>query len=541
MAKRTPPTPATPDSTPDDQGWLEDYQRITPLHISDDDALAGADLLPTGKAAPPPLPTRQRIQQSAYDALMFRQAREEMPDLDQTVRADSVTWPTMGTLSADVHAALYKAAPQTQDVTDEDYAENARAIDEMLDTSDYQSLRQQTILDEFGAALATNVLAHRIAETLVEQRQAREEQEQQQRGDGDQQGAGQGAGATGGGAGGNQPRDPRTPQQDEQERTALRVAARQAAQQASQQVQAYQEMMATFGGGDSEIGAGWGTGAGQRQRRGDMALRARLAYLASHDQRLQHIARLAGRLRRLAAAAQRMRAHHTPDELVGVEVGADLTRILPQEMALLGSGNAALETLWFAKFLERGLLQYEMSGKQPVGKGPVIVCVDESGSMGGAASEWAAGVALALLGICAKQRRMFRWVHFGSSYELDHEDYPDGRGAPTQVMESALHFFGGGTDFDHPLTTALEAIETSALAKADVIFVTDGQCQVSDAVLERWVTTKAAKQFSCFALLIGRDDPYARATLDTFADSVVVVNPYRQGDDRDALAEAFAS
>ena len=50
------------------------------------------------------------------------------------------------------------------------------------------------------------------------------------------------------------------------------------------------------------------------------------------------------------------------------------------------------------------------------------------------------------------------------------------------VMDLAEYFPGGGTDFQRPLDAALECLQHARFKKGDVIFITDGECQVATAV-----------------------------------------------------------
>jgi len=48
------------------------------------------------------------------------------------------------------------------------------------------------------------------------------------------------------------------------------------------------------------------------------------------------------------------------------------------------------------------------------------------------------------------------------------------------------------------LSAALDAItKDSALKKADVVLVTDGECDVSDDFAESWARAKVEHQFTC--------------------------------------------
>ena len=58
-------------------------------------------------------------------------------------------------------------------------------------------------------------------------------------------------------------------------------------------------------------------------------------------------------------------------------------------------------------------MQYELKGTEKQGKGPIVVCVDNSGSMSGDRETWSIVVALALLEIATMPKREFACIHIG--------------------------------------------------------------------------------------------------------------------------------
>ena len=59
-------------------------------------------------------------------------------------------------------------------------------------------------------------------------------------------------------------------------------------------------------------------------------------------------------------------------------------------------------------------------------------------------------------------------------------------------MNSARHFYCGGTDYEEPLRKAVETLDNGVLSKADIVFVTDGQCRIS-ADFQDWLCGKLAE------------------------------------------------
>jgi hypothetical protein len=106
-----------------------------------------------------------------------------------------------------------------------------------------------------------------------------------------------------------------------------------------------------------------------------------LAARLRDDARLRRIALLAGRFRRIAGGKRRSRVRHGADEIVDIEQGADLGRLLPLELAQFVHPRTRLLTL--RSLAESACLQYRLEGKETLGKGPLVVAIDKSGSMEG--------------------------------------------------------------------------------------------------------------------------------------------------------------
>lgn len=271
---------------------------------------------------------------------------------------------------------------------------------------------------------------------------------------------------------------------------------------------------------EASVGAfcGWGTGAASPTTTSP-EVKAELATRIRQSQKLKSIAREAGRLRRIAAAKQRSRADHARDEVCDIEAGADLARLLPSELVKLGDPH-----LWplFAKsYHEKSLLQYRLSGKERQGRGPIVVCLDQSSSMRGAKEFWSKGLALALLQVAAMQRRTCRVVHFNTDV-VQVDDWLPGKVDPKKLAASMEPFHGGGTSLEPPLRSALDAIGREVLLKkADVILVTDGEAQLPESFTEEWAQARKKLGFTCYAIHVEAPAGIVPPQLAAVADSVV--------------------
>ncbi|WP_443258258.1 vWA domain-containing protein [Virgibacillus sp. L01] len=65
------------------------------------------------------------------------------------------------------------------------------------------------------------------------------------------------------------------------------------------------------------------------------------------------------------------------------------------------------------KFVEGQTMVYDKKGKETLGKGPIILCLDESGSMRDLESQ-SKGFALALISYAKKQKRDFALISFSN-------------------------------------------------------------------------------------------------------------------------------
>lgn len=252
------------------------------------------------------------------------------------------------------------------------------------------------------------------------------------------------------------------------------------------------------------------------------------------DSRLQEIVRLAGRFTRVALQKRRSRVKHEPVEVAEIETGGALSRVLPSELAALADPARKMD--FYRRFAEGKLLQYRLDARFPQGRGPLVICVDESGSMTGVREIWAKAVALAAFNLAAKVRRAYALIHFGSAYEIRVDRFPQPRKAsPAEVLGAVEHFFGGGTDFQAPLARALEVLEESPYRRGDIVFITGGECTVSPGFLERFARIKREKEFSVFAVLVKQGTVGA---VQPFADRVVLALPGKN--DLDILEKIVA-
>ncbi len=166
-------------------------------------------------------------------------------------------------------------------------------------------------------------------------------------------------------------------------------------------------------------------------------------------------------------------------ELRGYDIGSDLERIVPTELALP-------RMLFRLKYVESKLLLYEKVITKDMG--PVYVLVDKSGSMEGEKIRWAKATALALLMKSMRERRDYYLRFFdGAVHDLVSVSR---RLSPREALGLLKYLArvksGGGTDITKAVDTACgDIIELSVRGLSDVVLITDGEDNVSDLFLRR--------------------------------------------------------
>ena len=264
-----------------------------------------------------------------------------------------------------------------------------------------------------------------------------------------------------------------------------------------------------------EFGQGGRVSAGAR-----LELGRRLA----RNKKLGELARMVGRFKQDARALKRKTLERGVAEAYDIELGSEIGRLIPAE--LLAMHHPALKRDFQRRILEGTVLQYRLRDDEQKGKGPMVVCIDVSSSMQGDKEMWAKAVALTLMDIARRQRRLFRAVMFSSGdtslkvLDLNRERryQPD----LNKVVEMAEYFPGGGTDFETPIDAGVELIREKKLKRGDIVIITDGESQVSPDWLARLKKTKDEMKIAIFAVLVDVGSAET-SSLAQFADKITSV------------------
>jgi uncharacterized protein with von Willebrand factor type A (vWA) domain len=186
---------------------------------------------------------------------------------------------------------------------------------------------------------------------------------------------------------------------------------------------------------------------------------------------VERIARLAGRMYVSLRGAHASKVHGISGEVYSVEQGNDVARLLPAETVLLTEPQLEMVTL--ERIASHRASQYAVRGTTKKSKGPLVLALDESGSMHGIRNDWAKAAAVALARVASEERRPVAVVHYATSTV----EQPVKPNDTSGVMRMILHFLGGGTAIGLALGVAVDEVKRLAQKGhhgADIILVTDG-------------------------------------------------------------------
>lgn len=254
------------------------------------------------------------------------------------------------------------------------------------------------------------------------------------------------------------------------------------------------------------------------------------AALAGQLQRNPQIRELARKMGRNYISEEKKKQARVPQasrsEVHGTHRSDDVMRMLPSELIHLE--DETLEVLFYARLLEKSLLSYELRGTTFVQgetsesrkkrTGPVVACLDTSGSMQGGRLLKAKALLLAIATILKKEDRSLHVLLFGGAGEL-REFAMEAENKSADLLKFLNQGFGGGTDFQTPLERALTIIREQAdYLKADVLMISDGDCSLSAEFTTRLKDEARRLECSIYSVLCA-----GSRVADGFSDEVVVL------------------
>jgi uncharacterized protein with von Willebrand factor type A (vWA) domain len=219
--------------------------------------------------------------------------------------------------------------------------------------------------------------------------------------------------------------------------------------------------------------------------------------------------------------------------------------------------HPVLRRLWRARFAEAQLLTYDDRARTPkpiprpqpdgvaarqqnahLGHGPMIVCLDTSGSMQGAPENVAKACVLQALRSAHAQDRECLLLAFGGPDELLMRPMTRDRAGLDALLDLMGQAFDGGTDVQTPIERAIETLQQQGWQDADVLIVTDGEFGLTSATLAQLRQAKEQLGLRVHGILIGDRETIG---LVESCDALHWVRDWRRyGQSSKAAAEGFS-
>ena len=172
------------------------------------------------------------------------------------------------------------------------------------------------------------------------------------------------------------------------------------------------------------------------------------------------------------------------EEISGIKLGKSIEYLLPNELALLN--DSELEELFDLKYVEEKLMLFDydsyinieqektvedfIESEKDEEKGPIIICVDTSGSMSGAPERIAKAIVFCISSKAISENRPCLLINFSTSIEvIEFNKFS----LFTDILNFLKKSFNGGTDLIPALKYSLDKIESEKFEKADILILSD--------------------------------------------------------------------
>lgn len=469
--------------------------------------------------------TQSVLNTDRFDRRRFADLLSKSKNMAEMNEKGKEILPTFQPLMNDLWALLFKAKPELKEIDDvaESFHVNHHFIEKIMNLDGFEDFRKTTRFDDLSSSIGTLRYSETVTEWIMEQQKKNEKlkdllnsakqqqqeiqqlQQQIEKAQQDQQQAEQdaelaekeGNNRKAAGAKRRANNAMQKAQQTQEQLDQAQQAMNQAMQQAGRMMagamanengqnknslqaklkKAQQETNEGKENIDNLLGAGNGEGELKNIPLRDQI---ELAETLRKNANLRKVAEWAGRFKTIARQKRKSKTEESV-ERSGVTIGTEIERLLPQELAFYSHPNTKLDFL--RRFSEGETMMYNPKGKEMTGKGPIAVCLDQSGSMDKMDLQ-AKGFVLALAMIAKKERRDFAVTLFSSNTKSFL--YPKGKITTKDLIQLATIFLNGGTKYTPALKDTLTLIKNNKrFKKADIIFVTDGE-PYDDNIVEQF-------------------------------------------------------
>ena len=163
-----------------------------------------------------------------------------------------------------------------------------------------------------------------------------------------------------------------------------------------------------------------------------------------------------------------------------------------------------LTTSWPGKFLTHTVNRYLSHSVAPKGD----------------PAAWGKAVALTLLEIAADSKRQFALIHFAGGGDFKTDLFRPGEYTMQDKLSAAETFLNGGTDFQTPMEEALRLMKEEGFENADIVFITDGECELPEEYRKELRWEQVAHRFTVTGVLLDKGNPGMAFSLKAFCQNI---------------------
>jgi len=232
----------------------------------------------------------------------------------------------------------------------------------------------------------------------------------------------------------------------------------------------------------------WGNSAGELKRTENMEEKRALARKLENNPKLKKIIKKVGTLQRVWYERKRVRLSRANYECVtGAEFSNNVIKAFPAELALAATPQG--KALFALKYSQKTLMTKDYTAhRKDLGKGPIILYIDASGSMSGDLEIWSKAIAMVIAEQARRERRKI-YVNLFDTAVMELLELHGETGVRGDLLDELSSWtLGGGTSFNAVINHIVHL--GSKEPKADVVILTDGQADVGDNFIRSLNTYK---------------------------------------------------
>lgn len=239
---------------------------------------------------------------------------------------------------------------------------------------------------------------------------------------------------------------------------------------------------------------------------GESLDRQKMVLDISNSKKIRQIMRRAGKLIDVANALP-VKSTQASEDIIDIEYGRDISRITNQQKMVLA--DPYTEDLFYANWASHELELECLQGDINMGKGPIHILLDTSGSMQCSIdgqypapditrNEWAKATAIAMSQIAHKENRKLSVTMFTYGLQSHEDQFLAGKyNYNHMIKEVAERVYDSGTNFNTLFTEILPKISENE----DIVFITDGEDHIHRDIVKE-INNRRQKGLRIFTIAI---------------------------------------